>query len=114
MTVAEVCRACVSIPFMHGAYHYRNMVLVDPIFTPHFAKIRRSWYLPGSNHLYANIHREGEYRGVLYIKNSRQRWPLLAVLWDFVALCSGLPNWNIRATHRHNLALVRTLQAVSP
>ena len=113
MTVLDVCRACVSIPFMHGAFHYRNMVLVDPIFTPHFRDIRRSLYCPNDNHLYVSINREGEYRGVLYLKNSRHLCPVLAVMWDFVSLCVGIPNFNIRSTHKNNLALIRAMQVVA-
>ncbi|HEY7772883.1 MAG TPA: hypothetical protein VIC26_06865 [Marinagarivorans sp.] len=107
MTVEDVCLACCSIPFLHGAFDYAEHCLIDPMFSKQFTQLRRRITQVPANHLYANIKYDGEYRNILFVKNHARRFPVMANFADFFYLCAGIPNRTIARTHLNNLRLAQ-------
>ena len=103
MTIEEVCRACCSVPFLHGQFSYRGACFIDPMFSSHFNYLRKKMTRVDANHLYANIKYDGEYQNILFVKNRSQRFPVLFTLMEFFYLCVGIPNRAIESTHKYNL-----------
>lgn len=107
MTVEDVCRACCSVPFLHGQFEYGQSSLIDSMFGADFNTLRKTIVSVEANHLYANIKYDGEYRNILFVKNRSERFPVLSTLMGFFYLCTGIPNRAIAATHKHNLRLAQ-------
>jgi hypothetical protein len=103
MTVEEICRACISIPALHGPFLYRNQLFVDPTFTDRFVALRRRLFQSSYNHLYLNVKRDAQSRNVIFLKNEDLAFPVLTMLIDFLCLCMGVPNRRIQRMHLMNL-----------
>lgn len=100
MTLAEAAMATASVPFMHGQFTYRGMVLSDPIFCPLIKPFRKRMFsLPG-NKLYVNHKRKGLFGSVYFIKAEERRFPELAMGLDFLAFNLGWSNRYVDNLHR--------------
>lgn len=103
MTVSDICRACFSLPFLHGPFFYNKYQFIDPTFTDGFGRLRRRLFKTSHNHLYLNIKKQEESKNILFVKNEDATFPVLAMFFDFLLLCLGIPNPRVGKTHAANL-----------
>lgn len=101
ITFIDLCRASIGIPGMHGAYHYGDFELTDPIFSPEFKALRRRLFRSSNNHLYVN-HKKNDVSGrIHFLVPDERRFSQLALLTDFLKLYFGIHNSSNLATCRN-------------
>jgi len=103
MALIDVARACVSVPPIHGYFDYQGMRLVDPIFSPAFASLRKSLFKRSNNLLFVNHKKTQKTSKVCFLAHSSTRYPDVRLFKDFALLYLGIPN---RRITKSNLALL--------
>lgn len=100
MTFMDIGRACVSIPAIHGAYHYHDYQFIDPVFSPSFGQLRRKLLKKRNAQLYVNYKKTMDCGKVYFLQPEYKVVPELTLMTDFLKFYLGIPNKNINNTHR--------------
>lgn len=100
MTFMDIGRTCVSIPAIHGAYHYKEYQFIDPIFSPLFGQLRRSLFKKPNSQLYVNYKQTIDSGKIYFVQPEHKVFPEITLMTDFLKFYTGVPNQNIKRTHR--------------
>lgn len=100
MTFMDIGRTCVSIPAIHGAYHYQDYQFIDPIFSPLFNQLRRGLFKKRQQQLYVNYKQTKDTGRVYFVQPEVKVLPEITLMTDFLKFYTGVPNKNIMNTHR--------------
>ncbi len=101
MTFKEVARACMSIPPIHGKFHYMDHSFIDPIFSNHFASLRRNIFSKYNNILYVNHKKTQDSGSVYFITPQKYTFPELQLWSDFIKFYFGITNQKIIKTNNN-------------
>ncbi len=100
-TFADMGRASVAIPFIHGPFLYRNYSLIDPIFSPALKDLRHRLLKQRETHLYVNHKKTAVIGKIHFVGTEERSFPELAMAMDFVKFYFGLPNRHVEKTNYH-------------
>lgn len=98
-TLAEMARASVAIPFIHGPFLYRNYSFVDPVFSPGLKDLRRRLLSQREPHLYVNHKKTGICGKIHFVGTEDRIFPEIAMAMDFLKFYFGLPNRHVEKTN---------------
>lgn len=106
MQVWQAIAACLSIKFIHGTFEYEGFKFSDPIFSPSFPALRRSFLKTSDNHLYFNFKKTLSSKNVNFVINRQTSMPMVDLFLDFFMFAFNLPNTRINQTHRYTLSML--------
>lgn len=104
MTVYQLIRACISLRFLHGPFHYQDYSFVDPNFTKFARKsLLKKLFSDKNNHLVINYSKNETRGNMSFVKHTLAKHPNLEIAKDIFFFTFNISNQSIYKTHQRGL-----------